>query len=114
MKAGFSILPDYSSQFTLLHTNRECMQVFIMTNLCPDESLIQDIGVCPLSLKAWYTFTSCPEEEQGAILGDGQRGTEGRSCGRDMGGETADQRYLNIDRHIRGLLKHNKHLPCVS
>lgn len=71
-------------------------------------------------LKAWQLFTSRPEEEQNMILTSSQRGPgarpqekkEDKEGGREE--ETAESCFRRIDRHIRMMLKHKKHLPSVS
>lgn len=71
-------------------------------------------------LKAWHLFTSRPEEEQNKILTSSLRGPGGhpqekkkaKEDGREE--ETAESCFRKIDRHIRMMLKHKKHLPTVS
>ncbi|CAI8020652.1 hypothetical protein GBAR_LOCUS12340 [Geodia barretti] len=87
IKKGYSILPEHCSSFTKLHTDQSSMQV-------------------------WQEFTSFPEEEQGAILGGSWRSPPiqgGKGVSRKGG--SVEDRYSIIDRHIRVMLKHNKHLP---
>ena len=66
-------------------------------------------------IQVWQEFTSFPEEEQGAILGGSWRSPPiqgGKGVSRKGG--SVEDRYSIIDRHIRNMLKHNKHLPHVS
>ena len=63
--------------------------------------------------QVWQSFTSRSEEEQVRILGSSEkRGGDKEGDGERV--ETPECRFRKIDRHIRVMLKHNKHLPIVS
>lgn len=105
---GFSIVPPHSSPLTRLHTDNKSMQVCVGVCVCACVCACVYLSIARNQI--WNSFNTRSEDEQRCIIAMATARGEGVAGAQREG----EQSYRKIDRQIRSLLQHNKHLPLVS